>query len=1030
MEKLVLTSDEMKYLGYVVIESDFETAFEKINNINVCFLDCEMVETTLGTEVVVVGFGKKILGSTNQWDIHKLYVKPKGTVLNYLTNITGIDSNTKLDTDFEKVQKFLSDNVSKSDIIVGHHLYIDLNHLKFYHQKVIDCCMLFHHPDGPPSFYSLKDLAKIHLKKFIQSGSHNPIEDGLTSYNLVKWFCDNGYIRTVWKNIGLKLVPSVDLVIDALQIHNEYVKCVYTRGSRAIGTHNENSDYDLIAVCDSKSQIIDGTLVKYGNIDICVYTTDYFLQLLYDQTIYAIEAVYCPQDLIYREMIDHKKLFEKYRQNHKSSISILNSKLNASIGYESSRKISSSKRHFNNNVHRAKKHVFIAIRFVDYGLQIVKFNKIVDLKRTNHVWEKIKDVETKSYDDFKALWSEIYIGIYREFSSYVLNKDIKSVPTIKKFRLVPKDLRDQILNEINHVGNPTTLYSQKSETNPDLIMVYGSNSDSNSSNRFNGVIFDTVNKKIVAYPFDRFFDKKTIKSDFIDRTCINVTEQIDGIPITLYFYNGMWRISSKYDIDCKRKLNDCTVFNEFWRVFYKKGCNIKDFDKSNTYILNLVSKDHSQIVSYDKDSVYLLGVRNMTTFKEDICFWEIGGLDTLQPFIKTDDNFIKGEVELIKFGNLIFRTNSLSDEYVRNFLRLPNLLTKTFNLDLHILKIIQDGNDRMLCRYCPEYSELVQKIRSDLESFIDKMKKLMVVYESTDKKEFSIAIQECNRKYHKYLYAMYELCINNEPIDLNNMLLMLLNKISVKRLYRDIYSEKDTMRTINKHSVEQLVKKEWSQYQIEQSLKIVESDVVDVDTIRFVGGLDISFDTINDNIGVAYLTVYDIVDKKIVFEDHLKCELLVPYISGFLGFREVDIYRRLIEHVKTKFSKIDVLMIDGFGVLHHRGFGSASHIGLELGIPSIGVAKTLLYVDGLDEKIVKKEFNKKCSNIGDYINLIGNSGRIYGVAYKSADCKNPIYVTVGHNISLESAIKIVSRSCIYRIPEPIRNSDIKSKHYL
>ena len=121
-------------------------------------------------------------------------------------------------------------------------------------------------------------------------------------------------------------------------------------------------------------------------------------------------------------------------------------------------------------------------------------------------------------------------------------------------------------------------------------------------------------------------------------------------------------------------------------------------------------------------------------------------------------------------------------------------------------------------------------------------------------------------------------------------------------------------------------------------------------------------------------------------------------------------------------------MIDGFGILHHREFGSASHLGLIENIPTIGIAKTLLMIDGMDEKKIRDKFKLECHKKGDYIELIGDSGKNYGVAFKSGDnVEKPIYISIGHKISLKSAIEFVNKTCFFRIPEPIRNSDIKSK---
>lgn len=227
------------------------------------------------------------------------------------------------------------------------------------------------------------------------------------------------------------------------------------------------------------------------------------------------------------------------------------------------------------------------------------------------------------------------------------------------------------------------------------------------------------------------------------------------------------------------------------------------------------------------------------------------------------------------------------------------------------------------------------------------------------------------------------------------------------------------------------IEKEWEKYQIENSKNIITTDTTDVNKIRYIGGLDISFDKKNNSIGCAYLTIYDIKLHKIVYENHKLCKLDLPYISGFLGFREIPIYTIITDEIKGKTFYPDVLFIDGFGILHPRGFGSASQIGYEFDIKSVGIAKTLMCIDGLDEIKIKSQFRKECHKKGDYIKLIGISNNVYGVALKTSDeAINPLYISVGHKISLESCIALVLSTCQFKNPEPIRNSDIKSKLFL
>lgn len=223
---------------------------------------------------------------------------------------------------------------------------------------------------------------------------------------------------------------------------------------------------------------------------------------------------------------------------------------------------------------------------------------------------------------------------------------------------------------------------------------------------------------------------------------------------------------------------------------------------------------------------------------------------------------------------------------------------------------------------------------------------------------------------------------------------------------------------------------DWKSYQLVNKNNIIKVDVIEEKDIRYVGGLDISFDKKNETNACAYISIYDLNTDQIVYEDYLLCQMTIPYISGYLGFREIPHYKKLLDKIVNKHFYPDVLLIDGSGILHQREFGCASHIGFEYNIPSIGVAKTLLSHDGLNERYIKKIFKENCRIKGDFIELKGYSGNVWGLALQSAEkTERPIYITIGHNISLETAKNIVLRTCIYKNPEPIRNSDIKSKLY-
>jgi len=131
-----------------------------------------------------------------------------------------------------------------------------------------------------------------------------------------------------------------------------------------------------------------------------------------------------------------------------------------------------------------------------------------------------------------------------------------------------------------------------------------------------------------------------------------------------------------------------------------------------------------------------------------------------------------------------------------------------------------------------------------------------------------------------------------------------------------------------------------------------------------------------------------------------------PYISTFLAFRELPIMLKLYKNLKLK---PDVVFIDGQGISHPRGCGIASHFGVETGAVSVGIAK----------KKLCGEYQPPGENRGSFSYLVYKN-EIVGAVLRTRDKVKPIYVSIGHKISLETAIELVLKTSIYRIPEPLR----------
>mgnify|MGYP001772919006 CR=1 FL=1 len=138
-----------------------------------------------------------------------------------------------------------------------------------------------------------------------------------------------------------------------------------------------------------------------------------------------------------------------------------------------------------------------------------------------------------------------------------------------------------------------------------------------------------------------------------------------------------------------------------------------------------------------------------------------------------------------------------------------------------------------------------------------------------------------------------------------------------------------------------------------------------------------------------------------------------PYIPGLLAFREGP---AIVEAFIKLQNKPDLLMVDGQGIAHPRGLGIASHVGVILDIPSIGVAKQRLY----------GKYNEPPDSDSAWTPLVAqHTGNTIGAVLRTKKGTKPVFVSIGHKIDLRTALKI-TRQCTrgYRIPEPTRKADI------
>ena len=180
----------------------------------------------------------------------------------------------------------------------------------------------------------------------------------------------------------------------------------------------------------------------------------------------------------------------------------------------------------------------------------------------------------------------------------------------------------------------------------------------------------------------------------------------------------------------------------------------------------------------------------------------------------------------------------------------------------------------------------------------------------------------------------------------------------------------------------------------------------DFGPVARVAGVDVGFEG-NGATTRAAVTVLAFPSLQLETSAIARLPTRFPYVPGLLSFREIPAVLAAMERLNVR---PDLLLCDGQGIAHPRRFGIASHLGLLLDIPAIGVAKTRLI--GRHDEVPDER--------GAWVPLKAGSETI-GAVLRTRRGVKPLYVSPGHRIGLESSIAWVM-ACLtrYRLPETTR----------
>ena len=193
------------------------------------------------------------------------------------------------------------------------------------------------------------------------------------------------------------------------------------------------------------------------------------------------------------------------------------------------------------------------------------------------------------------------------------------------------------------------------------------------------------------------------------------------------------------------------------------------------------------------------------------------------------------------------------------------------------------------------------------------------------------------------------------------------------------------------------------QLSLRKSLKISASKR----PMETVAGVDVAYE---DQHAYAAVVALDCDTGEEVYRRVVEGDARFPYVPTYLAFREIPI----IEPLMRDIDESTVVMYDGNGTLHPEGFGIASQVGVTFNVRTVGVAKKLLC-----GRIVGEQVGPSHRIVLD--------GSTIGYAYSWDRLGKPVFVSVGHGVSQEQGLKLVSRFTKHRLPEPTRLAHIAAE---
>jgi T4 RnlA family RNA ligase len=286
-----------------------------------------------------------------------------------------------------------------------------------------------------------------------------------------------------------------------------------------------------------------------------------------------------------------------------------------------------------------------------------------------------------------------------------------------------------------------------------------------------GIILEKVTNKIVAYPFDKFFNIQEGHADKVDFGTASIQEKVDGSIIKVYYYDNKWNVATNGTIDAKDAETTDSLTGKkanFYDLFLdgieEQGITFSELTKKMapdlTYIFELVHPITRVVIKYEKPGVYLIGIRNNKTGKEVNTFDDsnetvknITGLGIKRPktfqFASTEEMIAAAEQLTKDEEGYVVRDSEFRRVKVKSplYLKLHYLKSNNELTPKHFIELIQKNETDEFLSAFPEYKPKIDEIREKLEKYISEVQKdwkflenaflLQRKFDSKDRKEFA-----------------------------------------------------------------------------------------------------------------------------------------------------------------------------------------------------------------------------------------------------------------------------------------------------